>query len=203
MHPLLSPKQMINQFKKKVLLPIPKYKPSFLKMEALDNYLDVVSAWTGLEQIIPAIIKDFNLDTKSCLEFGVDYGYSTTKLSNYFDKVTGVDSFEGDEHAGLRNLFLETKNRLSVFPNITLEKGFYQDFIKGNDSMYDMIHVDIIHTYEHTYECGLWAAQHSKCTIFHDTESFLEVRKAVIDVAKATGKKAHNYTKYNGLGIIV
>lgn len=63
--------------------------------------------------------------------------------------------------------------------------------------------MDIIHTYKETYECGLWAVNHSKCCIFHDTESSPEVRKAVYDIAKNTGKKVFNYPHHHGLGIIV
>lgn len=63
--------------------------------------------------------------------------------------------------------------------------------------------MDIIHTYKETYECGLWAVNHSKCCIFHDTESSPEVRKAVYDIAKHTGKKVFNYPHHHGLGIIV
>ena len=63
--------------------------------------------------------------------------------------------------------------------------------------------VKIVHNYKETFECGLWAAQHSTCTVFHDTESFPEVRRAVIDIAKAAGKKVYNYPYHNGLGIIV
>ena len=72
-----------------------------------------------------------------------------------------------------------------------------------DDEQYDFAHVDIIHTYEDTYECGLWAVEHSKCCIFHDTESFSEVRKAVRDIAKHTGKTVLNYPYSHGLGIIV
>jgi hypothetical protein len=63
--------------------------------------------------------------------------------------------------------------------------------------------VDIVHTYEHTYRCGLWSAQHSKCTLFHDTESFFDVKMAVVDIARATGKRFYNFRQCYGLGIVV
>ena len=91
---------------------------------------------------------------------------------------------------------------LNDFKNISLVKSDYKDFIKENDNSYDLIHVDIIHTYEATYECGLWAAEHSDCTLFHDTESFSSVKKAVRDIAKKSGKKFYNYPYYSGLGIL-
>jgi hypothetical protein len=48
----------------------------------------------------------------------------------------------------------------------------------------------------------LWSAQHSDCAILHDTESFLEVRRAAIDIAEETGKGLYNYPFHHGLGII-
>jgi hypothetical protein len=90
-----------------------------------------------------------------------------------------------------------------VFENIELYKSDYQDWIKKDQTQYDFAHVDIVHNYKETYECGYWAVMHSKCCIFHDTESFPAVRKAVYDISKHTGKKVYNYPYHNGLGIIV
>jgi hypothetical protein len=125
-------------------------------------------------------------------------------FSNYFKEITGVDTFEGDKHTTHKgNHYEETKNRLSTYPPIKLYKSDYKDWIVKDNSMYDFAHVDIVHNYKETFECGLWAARHSKCTIFHDTESFKEVRRAVIDIAKTTNKQVYNYPKCYGLGIIV
>lgn len=166
---------------------------------------DKPTAWKGIESIIADIMQRFGINGGTCLEFGVEFGYSTVAFSNYFDKVIGVDTFTGDEHTTHRgNHYEETSRRLAPFGNIELIQSDYQTFIRNNPTlMVDLTHVDIVHNYEHTYTCGLWCAQHSKCTLFHDTESFIEVRKAVLDVAKATGKKFYNYPFYNGLGIVV
>lgn len=161
------------------------------------------SAWKGLELIIGDVIKRSGINCRSCLEFGVEYGYSTAVFANYFDKVTGVDLFTGDVHAGFKeNVFEVASANLKDFKNITLLKNDYKDFIKDNHSSYDLIHVDIIHTYEATYECGFWSAEHSDCTLFHDTESFSSVKKAVRDIARKSGKRFYNYPYYNGLGIL-
>lgn len=161
-------------------------------------------AWVGLESILWDIIRFSNCQTKHALEFGVEFGYSSSALSNYFEKVTGVDIFTGDEHAGFYgDIFLSTKENLKDFTNIELIKSDYRDFIKENNSHYDLIHVDIIHTYEATYECGLWSANHSTVTIFHDTQSFRDVKRAVADIAKMTGKTFYNFKEYNGLGIVL
>lgn len=183
-------------------MPIETYVPK--KLTKPEKMLPVITAWEGLELIIEDIIQQFNLGTKSCIEFGVEFGYSSVVFSNYFDEVTGVDIFIGDEHTDFKGDHYEkTKASLSEYKNITLHKSDYRDWIKTDKNQYDFAHVDIVHNYKETYECGLWAAQHSTCTVFHDTESFPEVRRAVIDIAKATGKKIYNYPYHNGLGIIV
>lgn len=181
---------------------IPLFTPK--KLTTPSNLLDTTSAWNGLELIIEDILNTYKIGRKRCIEFGVEFGYSSVVFSNYFEKVIGIDTFEGDDHTRHRGDHYEnTKTRLAKYPNIELHKSDYKDWIQKDDTKYDFAHVDIIHTYEHTFECGLWAAKHSDCTIFHDTESFPEVRSAVVDIAKATGKKVLNYQHCNGLGIIV
>lgn len=178
------------------------YKPrEFKSFDNLPNKNP--SAWKGLELIIGNVIKRSGINLNSCLEFGVEYGFSTTVFANYFDKVTGVDLFTGDIHAGFKeNIYESASDNLKEFKNINLIKNDYKDFIRDNHISYDLIHVDIIHTYEATYECVLWSAEHTGCTLFHDTESFSSVKKAVRDIAKKTGKRFHNYPYFNGLGIL-
>lgn len=181
------------------------YKPRNLQSpKSLIKLENKTSAWQGIELIIQDILKRYHISGNRCIEFGVEHGYSTVVLSNFFEHVIGIDTFEGDAHAGkTENHFNETKAKLSAFKNIQLFKSDYQHWITNDQNQYDLAHVDIIHTYEDTYACGLWAAQHSTCTIFHDTESFKEVRKAVIDVAQTTGKRLYNYPHYNGLAILI
>ena len=161
-------------------------------------------AWVGLEKVILDIIEFSKIETNVALEFGVEFGYSTAVLANYFTKVIGVDIFTGDSHAGHHgDIYDLTKSKLVDFDNIELIKADYRDYIANESRRFDMIHVDIIHTYEDTYACGLWAAEHAKCVIFHDTQSFSDVKKAVAAIARETGKKFYNYRKHNGLGIII
>jgi len=178
------------------------YRP--LKKTEPDRILDISSAWKGHELIIKDIIDRFGIGHKNCIEFGVEFGYSTVALSNYFERVIGIDTFEGDIHTvNKEEHYNDTKQKLSKFTNIELIKSDYKDWIVQDNNRYDFAHVDIIHSYNETFECGLWAAQHSDCTIFHDTDSFPEVRRAVKDIAKVTGKNIYNYPYHFGLGIIV
>lgn len=188
-------------FKRRIFPKPIRYRPEIIEIPPKLILYD--SAWRGLEGIIRDLMVRFDLGNKRALEFGVEFGFSTVALSNYFESVTGVDIFTGDPQAGFHEDHYEaTSQKLAPFENINLVKADYRDYIKENNSFYDLIHVDIIHDYKHTYECGLWSAQHSKCTIFHDTESYREVRRAVADISKKTNKTFYNYEKFYGLGII-
>ncbi len=169
-----------------------------------ENILHVSSAWKGLEMIIEDILDRFDIKRDKCIEFGTEYGYSTVALSNFFREVKGVDIFTGSIHSGVKkDHYFETLNRLAKYKNIRLVQSDFRDYIKKDNEQYDLVHIDIVHTYNETFECGLWAIKHSKCAIFHNTESFPEVRKAVYDLANANGRKLYNYPHYHGLGIIV
>ena len=195
-------KSRLNKYLLHKKYPIDSYVPQSLSTPS--KLIDNVTAWKGLELIIEDILDRFNVERTSCIEFGVEFGYSSVVFSNYFEKVVGVDIFMGDEHTNYKgNHYERTKSALSKFDNITLKKADYKDWIKEDESNYDFAHVDIVHNYKETYECGLWAVNHSKCTIFHDTESFPEVRRAVIDIAKKSGRTLYNYPYHHGLGIIV
>ena len=169
-----------------------------------ERVLGVVTAWKGIESIVADIIERFELKTGNCLEFGVEHGFSTAALSSYFQSVTGVDTFLGDQHTQNNwDFYAETAKRLSDFHNIRLIRSDYRDWISKDNSVYDLIHVDIVHTYADTFACGLWSAMHSKCVLFHDTESFPTVKQAVIDIARETNKIFYNFRESNGLGILV
>ncbi len=166
--------------------------------------LRVDSAWKGIENILSDLIERFQIGTNRCLEFGVEFGYSTAALSSFFSSVIGVDTFAGDEHtANKKDVYEETVSRLSPFGNVRLIRSDYRDWIREDQNSYDLIHVDIVHTYADTFKCGLWSAAHSQCVIFHDTESFPTVRRAVIDVSRLSGKSFYNFKESNGLGILV
>jgi hypothetical protein len=192
----------LKKFIASKLYPLELYVPK--NKNVPEKMIEIPTAWKGLELIIEDILIQFNIGRESCIEFGVEFGFSSVVFSNYFKKVKGVDIFIGDEHTEHKGDHYEkTKKSLESFTNIELFKSDYRDWIKQDNNQYDFAHVDIVHNYKETYECGFWAAQHSKCCIFHDTESFPSVKRAVYDIAKNSGKKAYNYPFHNGLGIIV
>lgn len=178
------------------------YEPSFYSPHVTAAMPNVPSAWSGLEQILPAIIKDFNLRTDLALEFGVDYSFSTAALASQFKNVIGVDLFTGDAHAGYRHTQVEAQKALRDFPNATLVRSDYRDWIEYKQARHDLIHIDIVHTYEDTFACGEWSIGNSECVIFHDTESFMDVRRAVEDLAGKYNRTFYNYPKCHGLAIL-
>jgi hypothetical protein len=185
-------------------VPVLSYVPEY--RQPPPRILEVHSAWKGIESVLSDLITRFNIGTSSCLEFGVERGYSTAAFSCFFESVTGVDTFLGDKHTcGTQDLYESTRERLSPFDNIHLVRSTYQDFTAQakDNSYYDLTHVDIIHTYIDTFTCGLWSARHSRCVLFHDTESFPAVKQAVSDIARETNKTFYNFTESYGLGILV
>lgn len=185
-----------------LVLPIDDYKPAY--KIGPKNTIDVPFSWKGLELIIEDILNRFKIERKDWIEFGVENGYSSAVFANYFENVIWIDTFEGDIHSSRRSDFFQnTQNNLSPFPNIRLEQINYIDWINKDNRKYNFCHVDIVYNYKKTIECGLWDAQHSDCVIFHDTESFPQVRKAVIDISRLTGKQLYNHPNYYGLGILV
>jgi len=178
------------------------YEPKIKK--ELNVFAQYLSAWGDIPSILTDIINKFNVSQNTALEFGVEYGYSTSALANLFKKVIGVDTFKGDIHAGKKSdHFEQTKNDLKKWNNISLIKSDYKDFIVKCDEHFDLIHIDIIHTYEDTFACGDWALNHSNIVLFHDTESFPEIKKVCEDLAIKHNCEFYNYPNSNGLGILV
>ena len=183
-------------------VPVLSYVP--MRRRLPSRVLPVTTAWKGIESVIEDIIERFGVPTRRALEFGVEYGYSTAVLSSFFEQVVGVDLFVGDKHTHAHgDIFPESRQRLSAFTNIQLFKQDYRDWIAQDKNVYDLIHVDIVHTYVDTFNCGLWSAGHAHCVLFHDTLSFPAVKQAVSDIARQSGKTFYNFEESNGLGILI
>lgn len=194
-------KSLLNGLSKPKV-PVQRYIPNTLQPPS--RRLPVPSAWEGIPSILSDIIQRFHLETRLCLEFGVEYGFSIVALSSFFDHVIGVDTFAGDKHTANKSCIFEpTRDRLSVYSNISLLRCDFRDFISKEIRMFDLIHVDIVHTFGDTYACGLWSAEHSKCTLFHDTQSYPQVKQAAREIARITGKQLYNFEGSHGLGILV
>lgn len=179
------------------------YIPSNREWPKMPQSENMWTSWGDIPSIIKQLIEDFQLNNKKALEFGVEYGYSTAAFANYFETVTGVDTFTGDMHSGFKENHINiTKDNLKDFYNINLIQADYREFISKHNQLYDLIHIDIIHTYEDTYICGEWSVNHAKLTVFHDTESFPDVKNVCLDLSKKYKLPFLNYKPSHGLGII-
>lgn len=192
----LSSRGTVNLFGYNLDKNMKTYEPKFIGNPIIVN---TVSAWGNIPYILESIIKDFNLQTNRALEFGVERGYSTSSLANYFNSVKGVDVF-----ADVPTFkYEEVKENLKEYKNITLYQQSFQEWILKDNEYYDLIHIDIIHNYDDTFTCGDWACKHSKCVIFHDTISFKQVMRAVEDLSRKHNMEFYNYPLSKGLGILV
>jgi len=189
-----------------MLVEVIPYVPQFYV--DIPNLAKVGTAWNGVDRVLYDIVNRFSIPQRKALEFGVQGGYSTSALAHVFAEVIGIDTFIGDEHAGYHpDEFAEVSARMKSWPNVVLHQARYQDWIKFDTADYDLIHVDIVHTYTDTYQAGYWACNHSPVVIFHDTIAFPEVMYAVTELAKDTQRTFYNYGKcensQHGLGILV
>ena len=201
---ILREKSSLWWFKKSIYVFDKIEKMNIQKQKWLGQKPNRQTMWAGLESYIPSIIKEFNINPKKALEFGVEYGYSLHIFAQLFSEAYGVDTFDGDEHAGVqeKNIFKQVADSFKN-TNVSIFKSDFRDFIECHNSRYDLIHIDIIHTYKETFECLEWSIFHSDVVILHDTCSFPEINRVCEDMVK----KYPNYGYYNipehfGLGII-
>jgi len=183
------------------------YKPYRLEQVPKKPLPSVPTSWNGLEKIIPDLIERAELKTDLAIEFGVWHGYSTAALANNFKKVIGVDTFKGDVIPGTEKqpMFVTTSETLKPWPNIELAQSRFQDWFRNWSHLRpDLIHIDIVHTYEDTYACGILALNICDTVIFHDTESFPEVKRALCDLTRLhiPDLPFRNYYECFGLGIL-
>src|SRR5262245_32558683 len=61
-------------------VPISRYVPE--RRELPPRVLPVATAWKGIESILGDLIRQFRVGRRRCLEFGVEFGYSTAALSS-------------------------------------------------------------------------------------------------------------------------
>lgn len=175
------------------------------KTKQAPKVVNVPSAWDDIPTILNDIITRFKIKTDKALEFGVDQGYSTSALANYFKKVTGVDTFAGTGLDAEKNPKAELNNIKEVlkdFDNIELVQSTAEKFIKSHpNNRYNLIHIDLSpHTYKNLLPIGKYAVAHSNCVIIHDTE-LSEMIKLCEELS--AGFDFYNYPESHGLGILV
>jgi hypothetical protein len=148
------------------------------------------------------------LEPKITVDLGVDCAYSTFAFAFLnTGEVYGLDSFEGDDHAGYKNTYsyvLDLYDKLKrdfKVENVHFLKGYFDDIARDWDKPIDLLHIDGLHTYNAVKnDFNTWKKFFHKDTVvlFHDTVSFKD------DVGKffneLDGYK-YNFTDWNGLGL--
>ena len=144
------------------------------------------------------------------VDLGVDYAYSTFSFAiPKIGHIYGIDSFEGDVHAGKRvssesYQFVEEKKKEYGFDNITFIKGYFDDVAKDWDKEIDILHIDGLHTYECVMnDFATWGkfVKDDGVILMHDTKVFhgtFGVYKLFeeLDYPKLT------FTVSHGLGVV-
>jgi predicted O-methyltransferase YrrM len=165
----------------------------------------IVTAWRGHEIFATWLVKE--IQPKVIVELGVDKGYSSfTFALPGIGTVYGVDSFEGDPEAGLRNTYPEViakRDELGI-KNLELVKGYFSDVAKTWTEPIDILHIDGRHRYEDVKEdFEIWSkfVRPGGVILLHDTvveKDNYEVKRffAEINMPKT------NFVRSNGLGVV-
>ena len=162
------------------------------------------SAWKGHRMFANNLVNNFKPNVT--VDLGVDYGYSLFALAETNPgHVYGIDSFDGDVHAGHHSdAYLTVTEIVKLdYKNITLVKGYFDDVVKTWNKPIDILHIDGLHTYEAVKnDYAKWSPHVRKGGIimFHDTVAFPN------DVGRffneLNGEKTH-FEHSAGLGVLV
>ncbi len=148
------------------------------------------------------------LKPATTVDLGVDFAFSTFAFAFLnTGQVYGLDSFEGDNHAGAKNTYTyvldlyETLKKDFNINNVHFIKGYFDDIARNWDKPIDIIHIDGLHTYEAVKnDFNTWKKffHADTAVLFHDTISFKN------DVGRffneLEGYK-YNFEDWNGLGL--
>jgi hypothetical protein len=164
----------------------------------------IPSAWKGHRGFANWLVQ--YLQPKITVELGVDYGYSTFVLAeNNPGKVYGIDTFEGDAHAGQRDLaqyqsVLDFKNT-NGFDNVHLLKDTFDNVNSTWIEPIDILHIDGLHTGDAvTHDLINWSKffHYKTVVLIHDVSSFKEVEDVYLQISQPKLRFVHS----GGLGIL-
>jgi predicted O-methyltransferase YrrM len=144
------------------------------------------------------------------VDLGVDYAYSTFCFAiPEIGHVYGIDSFEGDVHAGERDTeqlykYVTDKQKELELNNITFIKGFFDDVVQTWDKKIDILHIDGLHTYEavkNDFEKWSPFLKEGGIILMHDT-MVENPEFGVSTFFKEISLPKTNFRHCNGLGVV-
>lgn len=163
---------------------------------------DIKSAWKGHRQFANWLTQ--HMQPEVTVDLGVDFGYSTFALAEHNPgHVYGLDTFQGDQHAGYRDTYAQAENYRSQLNlhNVTFIPGLFADTARTWQLPIDILHIDGLHTREavtEDYETWRGFVRDSGVILFHDTTAFPEVGDVVRNLPGYIGEFEHSA----GLGIV-
>jgi beta-1,4-mannosyl-glycoprotein beta-1,4-N-acetylglucosaminyltransferase len=139
------------------------------------------SAWTGHMKFAFKLVNILN--PKIIVDLGVDYGHSTFSFASAKKGIIyGIDSFEGDPQAGLKNTFDIVNNlkneflsRKLIINNLNFIKGYFDDVFENFNETIDILHIDGLHTIEavsNDYNKWIEKTSENAVILFHDIVSY-------------------------------
>lgn len=140
------------------------------------NIENIDSAWKGHRKFAEWLVKE--LQPEVTVDLGVDNGFSTFCFGTpHVGHVYGVDSFEGDPCAGVRDIstywnVLQTQEQLKMNENITFIKCYFNELASVWNKPIDILHIDGNHSYEAVKEDFLTWCKFVKddgIILMHDT----------------------------------
>jgi hypothetical protein len=169
------------------------------------NHIDELpSAWKGHRGFAQWLVQ--YLQPKITVELGVDNGYSCFCLAeNNSGQVFGIDTFEGDVHAGTRDqgLYQQVLDFKTVhkFDNVQLVKNTFDAACALWFSPIDLLHLDGLHTAQAvTHDIVNWSKFFHENTVLlmHDVVSFPEVEQVFLNIPQPKIRFLHS----GGLGVL-
>lgn len=114
------------------------------------SWLDGIStAWRGHEGFARWLVRTTRPSV--VVDLGVDRGFSTFSFAaEGCGTVYGVDWFQGDAHAGIRDTYAEVVAlaREHRIDNVRFIKGEFGEVARLWDTPIDILHIDGFHTYD-------------------------------------------------------
>lgn len=144
----------LEELKKKSVEAALRREESAFQIASDSLILKIKSAWRGHRNLARDLVE--HMHPRVIVDLGVDYGFSTLSFACYARdngiacSVFGIDSFEGDQHAGDRDTEEEvlTSAKVLGLTNLKLIRGYFSEVAQAWEKEIDILHIDGLHTYE-------------------------------------------------------